>query len=571
MSTSMAIAEETGIPERPVRLHATISPNPQFEQYRQATPFVDKALDSQLEPRVESSLDPGAAAGDSTFERSFHTNASSSRCDLRMSLMKSIVSRLFPVLSVVCCFAALGWQTTAHAQFGGGGGGVSGGQGGGQAGGQAGGQQGQQGGSAGGILIDAQGVVKPVFLKDPTGGLNAKRRLELAGKALPAEVNRQSPLRKVSLVQLEKACESFAKEKREVPPEMRYLAGLQRIDYVFVDPDERDIVIAGPAEGFVVDPTGKATGTSSRRATLRLDDLLVALRSQERGSGQIRCSIDPTDENLAKLQQFLKATGGAMTPDQARAKFAKLGAVLGMQTISVSGVPAESHFAQMLVEADIRMKRLSIGVDPPPVKGFRSHLDFVLKNENSMQRWWFTPLYDAFVRSEDGLAYQFSGQRVQLMSQEELIGPGGQRTDAPFTHVSAQKFAKQFTERFSEVAAAAPIFAELQNAIDLAVLAALMRREHLVERVGWKMDLFLDGERAPTGRENVPRTVASISNFKVANQSLYIAQVGGGVLVNADALLSRMEYRRDGEGELRQKRGRAMEKDAERSGNWWWD
>jgi hypothetical protein len=422
-------------------------------------------------------------------------------------------------------------------------------------------------------LVDAQGVVRPVFLRDPSGSLTAKRREELAARDLNPEVVRTTTLRKVSLVKLEQACAEYAEQKQAVPAEMQFLAGLQRIDYVFADPEGRDLVIAGPAEGFLVDPTGRALGAVSKRPILRLDDLLVALRSQHQGSGQIRCSIDPTPESLGRLQRFLAATSGALPADQAKAKFAKLGEILGLQTISVSGVPAESHFARMLVEADIRMKRLSIDVEPPPVKGFRSHLDLVQKNENSLQRWWFTPRYDPFVRSDDGLAFQLAGQRVQLMSQEELVSPTGQRVDAPFTHVSAQKFARQFTDRYEEIAAAAPIFAELQNAIDLAVLAALFRKEDLPTRIGWTPGLFLDEEAAPTDRELVPRQIASLSNYKQVNRGLFIAQVGGGVVIHPDQVMRTMEYRKDEAGTVSERRRASFRPEGRQEGSsvWWWD
>ena len=40
----------------------------------------------------------------------------------------------------------------------------------------------------------------------------------------------------------------------------------------------------------------------------------------------------------------------------------------------IMGVPEDSHFARGLVEADIRMKVLAIGLENPGVKGFKSHL-----------------------------------------------------------------------------------------------------------------------------------------------------------------------------------------------------
>jgi hypothetical protein len=257
-----------------------------------------------------------------------------------------------------------------------------------------------------------------------------------------------------------------------------------------------------------------------------------------------------------------------MSAEQARKKFAAMGGILGMQDITVSGVPGESHFAELLVEADIRMKRLSIGVDPPPVRGFKSHLSFAGPDENTMQRWWFAPLYDAFTRSADGLAFQFAGQRVQLMSQEELVSDSGQRMNAATTRVSAQKFARQFTDRYAEIAEAEPVFADLQNLFDLAVLAALLRKERIPEQIGWGMTLFLDAERAAVSKRHVPRQVASISNYKAASSRLYTAQVGGGVLIDGHAVLAGNEFRGDSGGKLAEQRTAAVKA---RAARWWWD
>src|SRR5262249_4566582 len=157
---------------------------------------------------------------------------------------------------------------------------------------------------AGGILVDPEGVVRPMFHVERAGKLDKKRKQELAGKSLPGDLNEKSPLRKISLVQLEAACEEFARNKTHVTGEMQFLAGLQRIDYVFVYPEEKDIVIAGPAEGYLVDHFGRAVGVTSGRPALRLDDLIVALRTQERGGGTIRCSIDPTEATPPKPSPY---------------------------------------------------------------------------------------------------------------------------------------------------------------------------------------------------------------------------------------------------------------------------
>jgi hypothetical protein len=453
--------------------------------------------------------------------------------------------------------------------MGGGMGGMGGGLGGGMGGGMGGGGMG--GGGVSGIVVDAEGVVRPVFLKDTNGRLDRKRRSELAAKSLPRDVNVFSPLRKVSLSRLEAACEPFANGNKHVPTDMQFLAGLQRIDYVFVDPKERELVIAGPAEGYLIDATGRAIGNSTGRPPLRLDDFLVALRSLNLRSGAIGCSIDPTEENLAKFKAFVAKDSGAISPEQAKAKFARLGEVLGMQDVRVFGVPADSHFAELLVEADIRMKRLSIGADRTPLRGFKSHLAFVGRGENTMQRWWFTPLYDAFTRSDDGLAFQFSGQRVQLMSQEELISDSGKRTNAPFSHVSTQKYSKQFTARFPELAVVTPAFAELQSLFDLAILAALMQKERLPEKIGWPMALFLDSQRASLVKQNVPKQVQSISKYKTMGQSLYVAQVGGGVTIDPVQILEDTEFRDDSGAKLGTMRADEIAREKSDEHPWWWD
>jgi hypothetical protein len=352
---------------------------------------------------------------------------------------------------------------------------------------------------------------------------------------------------------------------------MQYLAGLQRIDYVFVYPEEKDIVIAGPAEGYLIDNFGRAVGVTTGRPAMRLDDLMVALRSVERGGGTIRCSIDPNEANLAKLVAYIKQNSDATSLEIAKAQMDKLDTILGLQNVSLSGVPSESHFAELLVEADIRMKRMAIGVDKAKVKGFKSHLALVGATGNSMQRWWFTPLYGAFTKTENALAFQFSGQRVQLLSQEELVSDAGRRSDAPFKHVSTQKFSKQFTDRYQELADATPVYAELQSLFDLAVLGALIKREQLDKKADWKMELFLDSERATIVKRNVPHQVPSVSNYKVLQGQTFVAQVSGGVVIDPWQVLKHNEYRKDSGDKLKTAREEADDDARPEEHRWWWD
>ncbi len=451
----------------------------------------------------------------------------------------------------------LGFSTNAPAQFAGG----FGGQGG------FGGGFGNQGGFPGGIAIDANGVVSANFKSTSAARLSKQRAESFQSEHLNVDVAAASELRKVSLTRLEEACASFAGKKQPPPVEMQYLAGLQRIDFVFLYPETGDLVIAGPAGGFAPDASGNMVSAESGRPVLRLDDLLVALRTTN-STDLIGCSIDPTQAGLAAFSNFVRTNSSAATPATIARRFQGMAAALGPQNVSVFGVASDSHFARVLVEADYQMKLISIGLQRLPVRGFRSHLSMVPVGGNTLQRWWFTPLYDPFQKTPDGTAYAFAGQRVQLMSQDEQVSATGERSETAFKRVSTEAFARQFTEKYEDVASVAPVFAELQNLMDLAVLAALIRKEKLDEKVGWKMQLFLDAERASVAQGRVPKTVTSTFNTRNAGRVI-IGLVAGGVSIRARTLLRPETITETTNRTLTGPA--AASKPADDLNRWWWD
>lgn len=455
---------------------------------------------------------------------------------------------------LIACVLILG-GSPVHAQFAGGG----------QGGGQGGGNQGNN--NLGGIAIDAAGVVTPAFVKEATSRLNQKRQEALAAEHLSKDVNVSSSLRKVSLVRLETMSREFAEQKKHVPVEMQFLAGLQRIDYVFVYPETGDIVIAGPAEGFAPNVIGRVLGTSTGRPPLRLDDLIVALRTVPSAS-LIGCSIDPTREGLVRFNDYVLQNSFATTTAVIQQRFREMAQAMGTQDVSVFGVPSDSHFASVLVEADYRMKLMSVGLERPKIPKWKSHLELIGTGGNTLQRWWFTPLYDAFQQSEDGNAFQFSGPRVQLMSQSEKVSASGKRSAAAMQAQSIEKFARQFTERYGDVAEVSPVFAELQNIIDLAILAALFEKEQLPQKVGWSMELFLDETKTPLAKGNSPSKVASVCNYRKAGSQI-VGLVGGGVTISPKQLLRQVSFDRQGNREL-ESRVRDSVPPTELNA-WWWD
>lgn len=430
--------------------------------------------------------------------------------------------------------------------------------------------QGQNQNQAAGITIDAQGIVAPGFVADQSSRLDRKRREALAAKNLPADLNSKSDCRMVSLVWLEKQVQAALDKGEPVPDEVRCFAGVQRIDYLFVDPDHSDLIIAGPAEGFAPDPTGRQRGVSTGRPTLLLDDLLVALRSVP-NSREVGCSIDPTSANLAALQQYVKQNSSPATPQVIEGRYQQMAKVLGLHDVRVDGVPADSHFGRVLVEADYRMKRISLGLENPGVKGLKSHLAMLGAGGNSIQRWWFVPLYDGLYTSEDRLAYELVGQRAQLLSQEELTNAAGDRFAAATTRLTTQAFAKQFTERFADLADESPIFAELQNLIDWCVIVALVDREQLADRVGWKRSLFLNAEKLPHESGPAPKQVPAMVNYRSVNRGTIVGLVAGGVTIHARSLTNPAALKTDPARRLDTTRTSRIPNERPAAHPWWWD
>ena len=75
------------------------------------------------------------------------------------------------------------------------------------------------------------------------------------------------------------------------------------------------------------------------------------------------------------MQAFLRQIGSRATPGQTQFIVRGLRESLGLQNITLHGVPANSHYAQVLVEADYRMKLIGIGLEKPKHVKMMSYVD----------------------------------------------------------------------------------------------------------------------------------------------------------------------------------------------------
>lgn len=414
--------------------------------------------------------------------------------------------------------------------------------------------------AVGGVFVDTQGVLRQIEI-DRQGLIGALRTQQL--QQIAGDLAAFSELRKISLGGLDAVIAEHVRAGTPLPDEIRYLGGLQRVQYVFVYPEFNDIILAGPAEGWRVDRRGNVVGVTTGRPVMQLDDLLVALRTAEQAaSGGISCSIDPTPDGLTRLQAFVSRNH---SPNQATVRGIEQS--LGSQMISVQGVPADTHFAQVLVAADYRMKRLAMGFEKAPVDGLPSFMSLAASGKrglsNMMPRWWMAPNYEPVLKDAEGLAYELRGQGVKTLTEEDALQADGTKQGTGKASAEAQKWANLMTARYEDLAVADPIFGELRNVMDLAVVGALIVKENLAARASVSLPALLNATQLPTFQYAAPKAVDSQASV-IRKGSNWVVSVSGGVEINSWAVAANVQQ----SAALRPIHDQAL---TAKPAHWWWN
>ena len=391
----------------------------------------------------------------------------------------------------------------------------------------AGGFQGRQS-QVGGVSITADGV-----LQHPSQ-THMSAYLEELRKATPKQVaDLQKPvaMRKVSLKQLNVVLADAIQNNRELPDEVKYLAGLQRIEYVFVYPELNDIVLAGPAEGWVVNGDAAVVGITTGQPVLKLDDLLIAFRTVHNARTQgITCSIDPTEEGYQRLNQLLNSRAARSGRINKPALEAQMKQAFGPQQITISGVPTESHFARVLLSADYRMKRLAMNLERSPIRGFGSYLQLAngAQSANSNPRWWLACNYEPLSRSENRLSWKLNGPGVKCMTDEEVVNAAGQVSAAGNKNSAAKRWADAMTENYEQLAEEIAVFGQLRNIMDMCVIAALIEKEGLADRANCQLPAIRSAKEGfPTEVWHAAKTVAPEVSFVKVRGGMQVTASGG--------------------------------------------
>jgi len=305
---------------------------------------------------------------------------------------------------------------------------------------------------------------------------------------------------------------------------------------------------------------------TSGRPLLQLEDLVVAMRAIDAArAGGIKCSIDPTAEGIARLQALLR-TQKTIGPNPDATLVAMQNAV-GPQQVTVGGVPGDSRFARVLVAADYRLKRVGMGLEQSGIPELPSYLSMVPPGSTSastLPRFWLEADYEPISRDPDELAWRINGRRMKCLTENDIVDAAGGRTAKAAPDTTAKKWCDLMTTNYDRLAGKQPIFGELVNCVDLAVVAALVHGRQLAGRAGLDLAPLLDAKALPLPSYDVPASVPTVAHG-LKKGSRWVVSASGGVLFQPWSFAANTSDSAD----MAEIRTAALS--ARPADGWWWD
>jgi len=253
-----------------------------------------------------------------------------------------------------------------------------------------------------------------------------------------------------------------------LPERLRFPGGIERVNGFVLDYEREDIFLVG---------------TMARHPTTRMDvdAIVIGLRAVYRENRTPRVSLDALPDDPG-----------------------------GPQYVRFNGVPADTTFAQIMVEADYAMKRIVSGDLKVTAAGFRSYLDLLADDPSDLRRnrWWLYPkaLSDGKLHlSATGRTALFDTGLKLLTEAERIVA--GAVTGTGQTSPIGMKVAELFTRAYDDIERSAAtqskgVFVRLHGLVDIVTLCRLWQRMGIDFDV---IERFADlPVRRLRGREAVP-------------------------------------------------------------------
>lgn len=376
-----------------------------------------------------------------------------------------------------------------------------------------------------GVFLDGQGVL------DRKETDHLKTLAETRKKA--KEKKQDQKLCYISLPRLFDEAKKCVEKNQPISDNIKYLNGMVELEYIFVFPDDNDIVIAGRAEPFDGAGGYRPFGTISGRPVLQLDDLVCAMRVYAgKKVERVGCDIRVTKENAERAgkkcdEVMDKAASGQMNKKDAADAVA---AAAGEQPVEYYGIAPDTRFAFACVEADFLLKQLGLGLvkgAPAKIRGYSS----LLTQPERPHRFFLESDYECLLVSADGNSFQICGKAIKVSGGLlEFDGPSeGEISNA------AKTFVESCNKNLDELVGQLLPWADLTNLSNMLVLSALMKKESLCEKVKWDTSWILKDYKVVGVK--TPRSARSLCNYNIANRVLLFTS--GGVRIDPNSCLGK--------------------------------
>lgn len=382
----------------------------------------------------------------------------------------------------------------------------------------------------GGVEVNAEGVLAnaPKKTMEEVGQTLAKLL-----EPIPNDLSKPATIRKISLKKLNDSIKQVIDREAEFPDTIRYLGGLTSIQYVVAVPEENDVVLVGSSEAWKIDAQGNVVGQTSGRPIFRLEDLLTIFRGwhQNNRPSVISCSIDPMPEAQLKISQ-LQSKFPVVSAQNVNAYAAAQEEAYGMNVVTVRGVPETSRFAKILVAADYKMKRIGLGQEPSPVRGLPSYVSLISGSQKQINpRFWLAPEYGTITHDSKKLTWKLPGVTVKALTDDEYVDSrSGSRQSSGKPDPAAINWCKRMDKNYDTLSKIDPVFGDLRNCMELAIVVALIQREGLLEKTNCKLPMFAESNVLKTVQLPAPKFVPSQATISRNGRSTIVAC--GGVEIN---------------------------------------
>lgn len=436
-----------------------------------------------------------------------------------------------------------------------------------------------------GVYVDAASIVASVS-NDIQAHLNRRLR-----STAHSAVTDTSELRIVSLNRIEQAIAEATATGGSLSDELQNLAGIYRVDCVVIDRENADVLIAGPAGRWRTNTSGRVVNVESGLPVLQLDDLIVCLINAFSAEGKFGCTILPKPAALKSAQEFIAKTKSRATGRKWRES---LRAAVGKQEVIVHGVAPDSGVAQTIVAADYLMKKIGMGLAPTidqcPSYFDRVGVDPAANKDQTLIRWWFTMAPPTLTKDADDRIFQFSGNSIKVLSENELLDQQGRRVHTGDSDDPTAGFAEDFSRNIALLSEKYPVFASLKNVFDLALAANIVKKYDVLNRLRWQRRFgatAVGSAENPEGRTRYvlvshayDAEVDSIMNFETFNFRIggkrfrrTMVGVSGGVEFDSRRLFKTLKITEASPSRLPQvSRRDALANRADKLPvRWWWD